>query len=231
MESIYNVITKDINKTTTLAIEKATSPLHNRIMTMSVYIAQLQGQLLTYQKDIQLGCEVPFVALASDQKDPKKKKEKQPANRINTNTKGNTNPIYAAVATAVQAAPTPMTSGTTGWTTLKVGGQKDKKIPTPKLIPTTYLQAEWEVTCYFTREEGPDTINAEQDYATRQIAADAALRRVNSAIVNNKDVFVPAFICARVRVRGNIIFTTGNSQTNVIYEDYKSIIRRPLLLW
>jgi hypothetical protein len=229
MESIYNRITKDINKTTALAIEKATSPLHNRIMTMSTHIAQLQQQLLTYQKDIQRGCEAPLVAPVSDQKDPKKKKEKKPANRINTNAKGNTNPTYAAVATAVQAAPTPMApGGTTGWMTLKVGGQKDKKIPTPKLIPTTYPQAEREVTCYFTREEGPDTIHAEQDYATRQIAADTALRRVNSAIVNNKDVFAPAFIRARVTVRGNVIFTTGNSQTNVIYEDYKNIIKDAL---
>jgi hypothetical protein len=115
-----------------------------------------------------------------------------------------------------------------GWTTLKVGGQKDKKVPTPKLIPTTYSQTEREVTCYFTREEGPDTIHAEQDYATRQIAADAALRQFNYALVNNKDVFVPAFIRARVTVRGNIIFSTGNSQTNVIYEDYKNIIKDAL---
>jgi hypothetical protein len=42
MESVYNQITKDINKTTAPTIEKATDPLHNRIMTMSVYIAQLQ---------------------------------------------------------------------------------------------------------------------------------------------------------------------------------------------
>jgi hypothetical protein len=228
MECIYNRITKDINKTTALAIEKATSPLHHRIMTMSAHIAQLNQQLLTYQKDMQRDREVPSVATTSGQKDPKKKKEKQPANQANTNTKGNTNPTYAAVATAAQAAATPKTPGTTGWTTLKVGGQKDKKIPTPKLIPTTYPQAEREVTCYFTRKEGPDAIHTEQDYATRQIVADAALHHVNSAIVNNKDVFAPAFIRARVTVRGNIIFTTGNTQTNVIYEDYKTIIKEAL---
>jgi hypothetical protein len=74
----------------------------------------------------------------------------------------------------------------------------------------TYPQAERKVTCYFTREEGPDAIHDEQDYATRQIVADVALRHVNSTIVNNKDVFAPAFIRARVTVRGNIIFTTGN---------------------
>jgi len=227
MEHLYNRITKDINKMTALAVEIATGLLHNRIVTMSARIAQLQQQVLTYQDDIQRIRVMPFVAPASGKKDPKKK-EKQPASQANTNTNGNGNPTYATVATAAQTSPVPTTPDTTGWTTLKVGGQKDKKIPTPKLIPTTYPQAEREVTCYFTREEGPDVIHAEQDYATRQIAADAALLRVNSAIVNNKDVFAPAFIRARVTVRGNIIFTTGNTQTNVIYEDYTTIIKDAL---
>jgi len=168
------------------------------------------------------------VAPASGNKDPKKKKEKQPANQANTNTNGNTNPTYAAIATTAQTSTVPRTPDTTGWTTLKVGGQKDKKIPTPKLIPTTYPQAEREVTCYFTWEEGPDTIHTEQDYATRQIAADTALRGVSSAIVNNKDVFAPSFIRARVTVHCNIIFTTGDTQTNVIYEDYPTIIKDAL---
>jgi len=228
MEQLYNRITKDINKTTALAVEKATGLLHNRIVTMSARIAQLQQQVLTYQDDNKHIREIPFVAPASGKKDPKKKKEKQPANQANTNTNGNTNPTYAAVATSAHSSPVPITPATTGWTTLKVGGQKDKKIPTPKLIPTTYPQAEREVTCYFTCEEGPDAIHAEQDYTTRQIATDMALRCVNSAIVNNKDVFAPAFIRARVTVRGNIIFTTGNTQTNVIYEDYTTIIKDAL---
>jgi len=138
-------------------------------------------------------------------------------------------PSYAAVVATAAQPPTPMMTTTTrGWTTLKVGGQKDKKIPTPKLVATTYPQTEWEVTCYFAHEQGPDVISAEQDYNTRQIAADAALSRVNSTIVNNKDVFAPAFIRAQVTVRGNIIFTTGNNQTNVIYEDYTTIIKDAL---
>jgi len=228
MENLYNRITKDINKTTALAVEKATGPLHNRVTTMSARIAQLQQQVLTFKDEIQRIHEIPFVAPASGNKDPKKKKEKQQANQANTNTNGNTNSTYAAVATTAQTSTVPRTPDTTGWTTLKVGGQKDQKIPTPKLIPTTYPQAEREVTCYFTREEGPDTIHAEQDYATRQIAADTALRRINSAIVNNKDVFAPAFIHAWVTVRGNIIFTTGDTQTNVIYEDYTTIIKDAL---
>jgi len=228
MENLYHRITKDINKTTALAVEKATGPLHTRIMTMNARIAQLQQQVLTFKDDIQRIREIPFVAPVSGSKDPKKKKEKQPANQAKTITKGKTSLTYAAVATAAQTSPVTTTPNTTGWTTLKVGGQKDKKIPTTKLIPTTYSQAEREVTCSFTREDVPDAIHAEQDYATRQIAADEALRRVNSAIVNNKDVFAPAFIRARVTIRGNIIFTTGNTQTNVIYEDYTTIIKDAL---
>jgi len=132
---------------------------------------------------------------------------------------------YAAVATAALTPPVPMmTTNTTGWTTLKVGGQKNKMIATSKLIPTTYPQAEWEVTCYFVCAEGLDVINAEQDYTTCQISADAALHHVNAAIIDNKDVFIPTFIRARVMMCGNIIFTTGNTQNNVIYEDYTTII-------
>jgi len=228
MENLYNRITKDINKTTALAVEKATGPLHNRIATMSARIAQLQQQVLTFKDEIQRIREIPFVAPVSANKDPKKKKEKQLAHQAKSNTNSDTSPTYAAVATAAQTRPVPTTPDTTGWTTLKVGGQKDKKVPTTKLIPTTYPQAEREVVCYFTREDGPDAIHAEQDYATRQIAADVALRQVNSAIVDNKDVFAPAFIRARVTVRGNIVFTTGNTQTNVIYEDYTTIIKDAL---
>jgi hypothetical protein len=122
----------------------------------------------------------------------------------------------------------PTAPDTTGWTTLKVGGQKDKKIHTSKLIPMTYPQTEQEVMCYFSQKEAPDTIHTEQDYATCQIVVDTALRRVNSASVDNKDVFAPAFIRAWVTVRGNIIFTTGNTQMNVIYEDYTTIIKDAL---
>jgi hypothetical protein len=229
MERVYNRITKDINKTTALAIEKATDPLHNRIVSMSARIAQLQQQVLTYQRDIQRAFETPAAVPTLSKKDQKKKGEKQTAKPANANTNGKANPTYADVAAAAPTPPVPtVTTDTTGWTTLKIGGQKDKKIATPKLIPTTYPQAEREVTCYFAHPEGPDVTHAEQDYTTRQRAADAALRHVNSAIVDNQDVFAPAFIRARVTMRGNIIFTTGNTQTNVIYEDYTTIIKDAL---
>jgi hypothetical protein len=227
MENLYNRITKDVNKTTALAVEKATGPLHNRIMTLSARIAQLQQQVLTYQHGTQSVRETPVVAPTPSKKDSRKKREKQPANQTNVNTNGNINPTYATVA-AAQAGGTATEGGATSkeWTTLKVGGQK--KATVPKLIPTIYPQTEREVTCYFTRNKEPDAIHVEQDYNTRQIAADVALRRVNSAIVNNKDVFAPAFIRARVTTRGNIVFTTSNTQSNVIYEDYTTIIEDAL---
>jgi len=138
MENLYNRITKNINKMTALAVEKATSPLHNRIVTMSARITQLQQQVLTCQDDVRRIRQIPFVAPASGKKEPKMKKEKQPARQANTNTNRNTNLTYAAVATAAATSIVPMATDTTGWTTLKVGSQKDKKILTSKLIPTTY---------------------------------------------------------------------------------------------
>jgi hypothetical protein len=223
MQQLYLRITADIEKSaadTTAALRKNNDQLRNQITSLGARITQLQQQVLTYQGAV---CATLPTGMPP-KKDVKKKKEKQNANPAVTAAMGN-GPTYAAVATAAQTLPVPMTTtNTTGWTTLKVGGQKDKKIPTPKLVPTVYPQAEREVTCYFTREEGPDVIHAEQDYIARQVAADAALRRVNSAIVDNKDVFAPAFIRARVTIRGNIVFTTGNTQNNVVYEDYTTII-------
>jgi len=84
-----------------------------------------------------------------------------------------------------------------GWTTLKIGRQKDKRVATAKLIPTTYPQTEREETCQFARKE-PDAIQIEQDYATRQMSAEMALWRVNAAIVDNKNVFAPPFVRALV---------------------------------
>ncbi|MDX6284375.1 MAG: hypothetical protein QOH03_5446 [Kribbellaceae bacterium] len=58
----------------------------------------------------------------------------------------------------------------------------------------------------------------------RQAEADVALRRVNAALVDNKDINLPPFIRARVTIRGSIILTTSNMQNNIIYEDYSTII-------
>jgi len=223
MQQLYLRITADIEKSaadTTAALRKNNDQLRNQVTSLGARITQLQQQVLTYQGAV---CATLPVVMPP-KKDVKKKKEKQNSNLTATAATGYSGPTYAAVATAAQIPSVPATTNTTGWTTLKIGGQKDKKIPTPKLVPTTYPWAEREVTCSFTREEGADVIQVEQDYTARRIAADAALRRVNSAIIDNKDVFGPAFIRARVTLRGNIIFTTSDTQNNVVYEDYTTII-------
>jgi hypothetical protein len=115
---------------------------------MSARIALLQQQVLTYNDDVQRVREIPVVAPTPGKKNAKKKEEKQPTNQANTNTNGNTSPTYAVSATAAQTSPMPTAPDTTGWTTLKVGSQKDKKISTSKLIPMMYPPAEREVTCY-----------------------------------------------------------------------------------
>jgi len=53
---------------------------------------------------------------------------------------------------------------------------------------------------------------------------DAALHRVNKALVDNQDVTAPPFLHAWVTMCGSIILTTGNTQNNIIYEDYAKII-------
>jgi len=107
--------------------------------------------------------------------------------------------------------------------------EAEKKIATPKLIPTKYPQAEREVTCFF-ENDGTDDMNitSKKTYAERQMQADTALRLINTAFFNNKDVLAPPFIRARVTVRGAIIFTTGNNHNNIVYEDYITIIKHTL---
>jgi len=82
------------------------------------------------------------------------------------------------------------------------------------------------VTCHFQNGNTVDTngIQHEKTYAERLATADVALRRVNSVLVNNKDVAAPPFIRARVTIRGSIILTTSNDQNNVVYEHYTTII-------
>jgi len=82
------------------------------------------------------------------------------------------------------------------------------------------------VTCHFQNGNNVDTngIQYEKTYAEWLATADVALRRVNSVLVNNKDVAAPLFIRARVTIRGSIIFTTSNDQNNVVYEHNTTII-------
>jgi len=95
----------------------------------------------------------------------------------------------------------------------------------PKLIPTMYPQAERKVMCHFPAASPAEAAaHAERDYIARQVVADAALHRVNKTLVDNQDVTAPPFLRAWVTMRGSIIFTTTNTQNNIIYEDYTTII-------
>jgi len=53
---------------------------------------------------------------------------------------------------------------------------------------------------------------------------DATLHRVNKALVDNQDVTAPPSLRTQVTLRRSIIFTTTNTQNNIIYEDYTTII-------
>jgi len=114
-----------------------------------------------------------------------------------------------------------------GWETVQNRPQKPKApTSTAKLIPTKYPQAEREVTCHFQNgnTDIANSIQSDKTYAERQAVADTALRQVNTALVDSKDVLAPLFIRARVTVRGSIIFTTSNAQNNVVYEHCSTII-------
>jgi hypothetical protein len=230
MDRLYLRITRDITKSaedTALAVQKTTDHLHGQIASMGARITHLQQQVLAYQGSAQRTPEASATTPTSSRKEPKKKRENQTVGAAAVNTDGNAGPTYAAVAAtpAAVSAVLKESPGTKGWTTLRPGGQK-KKNATPKLIPTIYPQAEREVTCHFGSENPADvtTMDTDRTYSMRQAEADVALRRVNSALVDNKDINLPPFIRARVTIRGSIIFTTSNIQNNIIYEDYSTII-------
>jgi len=66
--------------------------------------------------------------------------------------------------------------------------------------------------------------HTERDYIARQVVADAALHQVKKVLVDNQDVTASPFLHVWVTIRGSIIFTTTNTQNNIIYEDYTTII-------
>jgi len=88
-----------------------------------------------------------------------------------------------------------------------------------------YPQAERKVMCHFPAlSPTKAATHVERDYIARQVVMDAALHRVNKALVDNQDVTAPPFLRARVTMYGSIIFTTTNTQKNIIDEDYTMII-------
>jgi len=223
MENLYSRITADIAKSAsdaTIAFQKTTDQLRTQISSLGTRVTQLQQQLLTYQKPVQPPTRAPTAAPAKKVLKLQLKKK--------TSSEGAAGTAAAGVADTVPEVttntPQNPSTDTRGWET--VPPKPKTKASTPKLIPTKYPQAEQEVTCHFQNGGTNSTngIQPEKTYSERQLIADVALRRVNSAMVDNKDVLAPPFIHARVTIRGNIIFTTGNTQNNLIHEDYTTII-------
>ena len=219
MEQLYTRITAEVNASVTASFQKTASQLNQQISLLNARITQMQQQLLTNQHPTP-----PTIAPTAA---PVKKVLKKTMTKKATAENATRTTTTADDATPVVASVTLQMPSTNlrGWETVAPKIQKPKAAP-PKLIPTKYPQAEREVTCYFQSGDADATsgTHLERTYSERQTMADTALLRVNSAIVDNKDVLAPAFIRARVTLRGNIIFTTGNTQNNLIYEDYTTII-------
>jgi hypothetical protein len=228
MERLYSRITEDIVKSVmksaddaATAFRKTTDQLHSQISSLGSRVTQLQQQLLTYQKPAQPVAKAPTAAPAK--KVLRLQLTKKTSNEGVAGTAAEVADTTPQVPTTTPQNPS---ANTRGWET--VPPKPKAKASTPKLIPTKYPQAEREVTCFFESDNTNGNAQPEKTYAERQILADTALRRINSAFVDNKDVFLPPFIRARVTIRGAIIFTTGNDQNNVVYEDYITIIKHTL---
>jgi hypothetical protein len=219
MENLYIRITADTKKSVDDAVatlKKTNNQLEGQILSLNARVSQLQEQLLACKPPAQVPTKTQPTVPAKKVlklKIAKRNAEAELAGTATTTTPGN--------------APAAPSTNTRGWET--VPPKPKTKIATPKLIPTKYPQAEREVTCFFEKDgTNNTTIPSEKSYAERQIQADTALRRINSAFFDNKDVFAPPFIRARVTIRGAIIFTTGNNHNNIVYEDYITIIKHAL---
>ena len=227
MQNLYHRITTYIKKSvddTNAALQRTNNQLQGQIVSLGARVTQLQQQLLTYQHPAQLPMSAPTVPAAIPAKKVLKLKltKKNAAADVALNTTATT---MDTTPRAPSTSPVTPAVNTRGWETIQTATSKTKS-PMPKLIATKYPQAEREVTCHFQNGNTVDTngIQHEKTYAERLATADVALRRVNSVLVNNKDVAAPPFIRARVTIRGSIIFTTSNDQNNVVYEHYTTII-------
>jgi hypothetical protein len=222
MEGLYTRITADTKKSVDDAVatlKKTNNQLEGQILSLNARVSQLQQQLLACQLPTQVPVKPPVAAQAKKVLRMKlSKKNSDQAAAAPATTADTTPPV---TSTALQAPP----SSARRWETVPPRA----KAPAPKLIPTKYPQAEREVTCFFKDNNTTSTITQpDKTYAERQSMADIALRRMNAAFVDYKDISVPPFIRARITIRGAIIFTTGNDHNNVIYEDYISIIMHTL---
>jgi len=211
--------------------------LTKQIAILGTRVTQMQQQLL-WAAQSPAATAKPTRGPSNISPNPKKERKRKgkgaTENKYNTNNpltiNGTSIHTYADATKAPIAQPHPPTEHATyatnveRWENLKKKTQ-GRKPATSKLIPTIYPQAEREVTGHFpAASPAKATTHAERDYIARQVVADVALHRVNKALVDNQDITAPPFLRARVTMRGSIIFTTTNTQNNIIYEDYTTII-------
>jgi len=217
--------------------QTATNSLTKQIATLSTRVTQMQQQLLSAAQGPTATAK-PSGDQSNTGPNPKKERKRKgkgaTENKYNANSpptnNGTSTRTYADAAKAPTAQPHPPTEHAThatnveGWENLRKKTQA-RKPAMSKLNPTMYPQAKREVTCHFPAASPAEApTHAERDYIARQVAADAALHRVNKALVDNQDVTAPQFLRARVTMRGSIIYTTTNTQNNIVYEDYTTII-------
>jgi len=217
--------------------QTATNSLTKQITTLGTRVTQMQQQLLSAAQGPATTTK-PSGDQSNTGPNPTKQRKRKgkgaTENKYNANSPPTNNGTsiltYADAAKAPTAQPHPPTEHAThatnveGWENLKKQTQV-RKPAMPKVIPTMYPQAECEVTCHFLAASPAEAAtHTERDYIALQVTADAALHRVNKVLFDNQDVTAPPFLCAQVTMRGSIIFTTTNTQNNIVYEDYTTII-------
>jgi len=222
MDSLYHRITADTKKTvndTVATLKRTNEQLEGQILSLNARVSVLQQQLLACQPPAQVPAKAPMAA-------PPKKTLKLKLAKKNAEADA----AGDATATITSATPQAPVTNPRGWET--VPPRPKTKPSTLKLIPTKYTQAEREVTCFFANNNTDNTISQpEKTYSERQSLADTALHRLKTAFVDYKDIFTNPFIRAWVTMQGAIVFTTGNDQSNVVYEDYISIIKHALVYY
>jgi len=223
MDRLYLRITGDMKISASdsmMAFQQTTDRLQSQILSLGTCVPQLQQKVFTKQHSTQPPEAIP--TMVPVKKVLKLKHSKKNAGDDTARTALAPRDTALKVVSTIAQMPT---ANTHGWETVQSGGKKKKPAATPKLIPTKYPQTEREVTCHFDHiDVNGTTTLLEKTYTERQILANIALQQINSAFVNNKDVVVPPFIRARVTTRGLIVFTTGYHNSNLVYEDYISII-------
>jgi len=197
MERLYSRVAEDIMKAaadTATAFKKSADQLHSQITSLGSRVTQLQQQLLIYQHPVQVPTTTPAAPVAV----PAKKVLKLKLAKKNAGADvagGSTTATTDTISQVPSTAPPTPTVNSRGWETGQTGAKKTKA-PIPKLITTKYPQAKREVTCHFrnggnNRATGIQPVKSSSEWQT---IADTALQKVNSALVNNKDVLSPPFI-------------------------------------